>query len=128
MKKVELTKYISFITAALLFGALMRGLPYNYFQILRWVVTLAALFLSWEAIEQKSYWKVVILIGLAVLFNPIEQVRLPRATWRIINIAAGLAFIAFGVMNTRRKDITLQGAKPKPELIKKSKCTFFIVF
>gem|GEM_PF-1690125 len=98
MKNKHILSLCSILPAFMLFWALQRGLPFSYFQALRWVVTISAILMAWQCLDKKAPWKTGVMIGVAALFNPIAPIGFPRATWRIINIAAGVLFVVLGIM------------------------------
>lgn len=82
-----------FIAPAMLFGALFDGLPYRYFQVLRWVVCICAGLLASVAFEEKQQIPAFIFGGIAILFNPILIFRFPRETWTVIDAIVGIIFL-----------------------------------
>ncbi len=83
---------VIYIAAAMLFiGA--APLPYGYYMLLRFVVTGVfawAAFVSYERKNQSLPW----VFGLlALLFNPIVKIHLPKEFWAFIDIGAGLLLL-----------------------------------
>ena len=77
------------ILAALLFVAVLP-LPYAYYEILRVVVCLGALYMlvkEWPLLEGQTKG---VFIVLAVLFNPFSPIYLSKIIWMIIDIVAGV--------------------------------------
>ena len=75
------------IDAGMLFGALARH-SYDYYTLLRWVVSGVSAFAAFQAAESdKAGWAWALAI-VAIAFNPVIPVHLQRDTW---------AFIDFGV-------------------------------
>jgi hypothetical protein len=79
--------------AALLVIALGEH-PYGYYTFLRWSVTIAALVVAWVAWHSPAQIATWLFIGIAVLFNPIAPVYLTRETWRAIDVATAVCFLA----------------------------------
>ena len=83
-----------FIVVGMLFLALLP-LPYGYYTLLRIVVCAA---LVWAAITafQKEHqiipWVVVVL---AIVFNPIIPIYLPKALWAVIDVGTAI-FLLMG--------------------------------
>lgn len=80
-----------FVPAILLFVA-TADLPYGYYQILRLVVTLYALIFAatFYSREDKISPKVLLLVGIGLLFNPIFPVFLEKDVWVVIDLIVGL--------------------------------------
>lgn len=76
--------------------------PYGYFQFLRFVVCGTAAYAAFaEADSEKHAW-LWMMIGVAVLFNPLVPVHLTRETWQPIDVAAAVFFGVFLVVRRRR--------------------------
>ena len=85
--------YIWYISAGLLFlGAV--SMPSGYYDLLRWVICAAALFVAFaNYINDKSFWGIGFGI-IALIFNPIIPLYLyDKFAWMIIDIGAGLMFL-----------------------------------
>lgn len=95
MKNAYYIKMLSITAGVLLLLAVPSIWPYAYFQILRWVVAIAAGLNAYRAYElNKTEW-VVLMTGTAILFNPIAPIFLDKSTWVVLDIvAAVLMFIA----------------------------------
>lgn len=90
-------KKLTFIAPILLlFGALMNGLPYAYFQILRIVVFISSIYIAIWADKTKFRWSTGFLGFIAILFNPIMPIHLSRGTWMLIDVLSGIMFIILG--------------------------------
>jgi hypothetical protein len=96
---------VSIIPAIFLFGALIDGLPYGYFRLLRIVVCIAsvAMVVYSNNVIIKYEWISWLFIGMAILFNPILPVYLSRSTWIVIDFIAGAIFIACGFLFNKLK-------------------------
>lgn len=80
------------ISVFMLFLAISR-LPYGYYIFLRWVVSVTALFSAWAAYECRRKPWVFVMGGIAILFNPIIPVHLPKETWIVIDPVAAIVFL-----------------------------------
>ncbi|WP_278550403.1 DUF6804 family protein [Cloacibacillus evryensis] len=107
-------RYIFFLPPVILFGALPSGLPYAYFQILRWTVTLFSLYYIWylrttprvsmSIFEMRHGSKLFFLFAaIAVLFNPVAPIYLNREIWLILDILAGLIMLLYGYAQFRNR-------------------------
>ena len=79
------------IAAALSFIAVLP-MPYGYYMFLRLAITIIGLYCAFSVVDRESYdfW---IMIGIAVLFNPIMPVFLTKALWVPIDIVLAVYFI-----------------------------------
>jgi len=68
--------------------------PYGFYTVLRVVVCVSAVYLAVLARELRRFNWVWLMAILALLFNPLVPVRLPRAPWQIIDLIAAGIFLA----------------------------------
>lgn len=79
----------------LLLAALPESYDYGFYQLLRIVVTLAAVYGVYVAFKQEQPAWVWVLGIIAVLFNPIVPIHLDKETWMFHDVVAGiLMFVA----------------------------------
>lgn len=86
---------LTLMAAGFLFVALLSGLPYGYFTLMRFVVCAVGIYLAYKIYKEnkESLW--VWAFGfIAILFNPIIPIYLKRAQWEIIDLIIGIFFIA----------------------------------
>ena len=78
---------ILFVPAALCFIAIF-SLPYGYYTFMRLVVTGLSLYAAFNHSNKDGtqFW---ILLGIAVLFNPLIPIHLSRTIWMPIDIITG---------------------------------------
>ncbi len=72
----------------LLVGA--APLPYGYYTLLRLVACGVFAFAAFVSFERKSKILPWVFGLLALLFNPIIKVHLPKEAWALVDIAAGV--------------------------------------
>jgi len=85
-------KYFIFIPIIMLFGALGQW-PYGYFILLRWVVTAGAIIVTLNAFDKNIDWAKVLFVFIAILFNPIAPIHLPREVWVPLDVIVGVLFV-----------------------------------
>ena len=94
---------VSVIAVLMLLLAIPSGIwPYGYYILLRWVVTGIALFILWVAhnLERKGwFW---LMIGVAILFNPIVPIHLYKELWQIIDFIVATLFLV-SIFHIKRK-------------------------
>jgi hypothetical protein len=74
--------------AMLLIGA--APLPYGYYMLLRIVATGIFVWAAFVAYERKNDVLPWVFGLLAILFNPIIKIHLPKELWAVIDVAAGV--------------------------------------
>jgi len=65
-------------------------LPYGYYMLLRLVACGVFAFAAFVTVERKNKILPWIFGFLALLFNPIVKVHLPKEAWALVDIAAGI--------------------------------------
>jgi hypothetical protein len=85
-----ITDVIRLLAAIALFVAL-ANLPYDYYTLLRVVVTATALFTLAE--KKRAALSKVSMVAFALLFNPLFPVHLRKETWQICNVLAAICFL-----------------------------------
>jgi hypothetical protein len=81
------------ISCVFLFLAMIKGWPYGFFKLLRWVVCGTTVYLSLLALENAKigWWAGFGLIAL--VFNPLIPLRLDRNLWRVVNLLVAIFLI-----------------------------------
>lgn len=87
---------IKIVVATLLLICLFH-MPYGYYQLVRFIAVVGFAILAYYEYEQKNIPMVIVYLGLAVLFQPLETIPLGRQVWIIVDIvlAAGLVISIF---------------------------------
>lgn len=88
-------KPLSYILAILLFLCL-ADMPYGYYQFVRFA---AAAFFAYAAYTENEYGRkelVLVLIVLAVLFQPFFKISLGRTLWNIVDVIVGVGLLGYG--------------------------------
>jgi hypothetical protein len=84
--------YPALVAAALLFFALVPGLPLGYFLILRWVVCIVScIYLVMFNDRRGWFWTMTVM---AIVFNPVIRFHFNRYTWQVIDLVSGLIFLS----------------------------------
>lgn len=91
MKNFIKKNWFNFLTVILLLVALSEH-PYAYFQFLRWIVCIIAIYDAYNAYHQKQTgWSWVFGV-IAILFNPIASFYLSKFSWQGIDFVAAIIF------------------------------------
>lgn len=79
-------RLVVFATIALLAAALLPGIPYAYYLLLRVLVFGLTLYIALLLLERcDSNWRALMIV-LALIYNPIFPVRLNKLIWSCVNI------------------------------------------
>lgn len=86
---------IIWILPAILLAVAVLNLPYNYYTMMRWVVSLAACFIAWRLYMRggRLVFTSVLFAAVAILFNPIAPMHFERETWAVFNVAGAAVFV-----------------------------------
>lgn len=85
-------KWLSIISATLLILAIPSFLPYDYYIILRWVITISAIINAVGFNKSKLTGWVLIFSALAILFNPLFPIYLNKSSWVAIDLISTIIF------------------------------------
>lgn len=105
-------KTAALVSAGLLLAAL-GDWPYGYYTFLRIAVCLTAVFGAVRSIYEGSQWWIV-LLGIAILFNPVIPVYLDQSAWAPIDVlSAGIMAIS-GFAIDQDRDGTARSQPTEP--------------
>lgn len=69
-------------------------LPYGFYQMLRWLVSIAAIALTIHASSKNVLGWLLLSIPALLIWNPLFGLTMAKSSWLFFNIAAGIAFLA----------------------------------
>jgi len=81
--------------AALAGVALVDG---DGFTIVRYVICILALIVAWFALQARHWWWLVLLVPIALAWNPVFPLDLDHDTWLLLHYLAAATFIAVGIL------------------------------
>ena len=86
----------SYFCSALLAFAVFP-LPYGYYGLLRFCVTVVAIYCAYDSYKKKAegYYLIGFLF-VAVLFNPLIPVYFDKTIWAVIDVLLACAFFWYG--------------------------------
>ena len=93
--QINLPAAVWLVPAVALLVAL-APLPYGYYTLMRIVVCGAAAFIAYSTFSKEgsvSLW-VLVMGGLAILFNPLIPIHLSRELWAPIDAISAVVFLA----------------------------------
>ncbi len=89
MQKLKQNKF-TILAGIILLLAIPSIWPYSYYQILRWVVAIVAGYGAYIAHESKQNNWMFIMIGIAILFNPIAPIHFEKSTWAFLDFVTAI--------------------------------------
>lgn len=93
-------RILPLVASAFLFVSVPSIWPYGFYMFMRVVVCGISLYLAYfSKRDGKEQWMVVMVL-IALLFNPIFPVHLTKEIWGIIDFAAAVIFIGFRRQNS----------------------------
>jgi hypothetical protein len=102
MKKIFNENWFTILAGTMLILAIPAVWPYGYFQLLRWIVAIVALYNAYLAYESKKNNWVIIMIAIAILFNPIAPIFLQKQTWVVLDLIASITmFVSINKINNK---------------------------
>jgi hypothetical protein len=100
------------LAAACVFIAATVKVPYAFYGYMRWIVFIACIYGAFCSAEGRKSTALWILIAVGILLNPIAELRMHRAQWQPIDIAAAIALlVAAALLKQERKAIASAGAR-----------------
>jgi hypothetical protein len=95
MKNLIKENWFTIVAGVMLLLAIPSIWPYSYFQILRWVVTVVAIYNAYFAYKTRNTRWTIIMVAVAILFNPLWPFFFDKSTWQILDlITSGVFFIS----------------------------------
>ncbi len=90
---------------ALLLVALVPTMPYGYYQVMRWLITAASLWIAMTCHgDGRGNW-IWVWGAIAGIYNPIFPVHASREVWSFVNVAT----IAIGAVYSVKTITTTRG-------------------
>lgn len=86
------------ILAALALIVAQLLLDSDWYELIRYVVSILALIVAWFAIQARHWWWVPVFAAIAVAWNPVVPFDFSGQLWMGAHWVAALAFIAAGVL------------------------------
>ena len=85
------------IAAALLLWAGARH-PYSYYQVLRWIVTIAWVLSAWRFYALGWTYAVLLCAPFVILFNPISPIYMRKWQWQPYDHVTAVASVAAAII------------------------------
>ena len=84
--------WLRVLAIVLVLGAL-ASFPFVYYQLMNWVVVVAALVTAYQAHQHKLEFVMWLFVALAIIFNPLAPLYLRQDVWRVADIIAAMFFV-----------------------------------
>lgn len=85
--------HIKYIIVAMLVMAILPW-PYEYYKLLRLVLFVMSLFFAYGFHKYgHEQWEITILIGVALIYNPVLTIHLPKELWIIVNLVTAWLYL-----------------------------------
>ncbi len=81
-----LIKNIIKITLSLLFIGALFKMPYNYYEIMRFIGMIGFAILGYKELEKGSKTFMIIWFGSVLLINPFFKLALGRTVWNVVDV------------------------------------------
>ncbi|MFC7356727.1 DUF6804 family protein [Jejudonia soesokkakensis] len=112
-------KWISILCAIMLIIAILP-LPIGYYNILRVVIFLGALFVGISNMG-KTYWFITFLL-IAIIFNPFLPIYLKeKSIWIPLDIISAICFIIIGINISKQKENQNQESSDESDSLQRDK-------
>lgn len=85
-------KWLSIASGVLLILGIPSFWPYDYYILLRWVITISSVISAISFNESKLTGWVLTFSAIAILFNPLFPVYLNKGTWVGIDLISAIVF------------------------------------
>ena len=86
---------------SVLFMLCLLEMPYGFYQLVRFVSTIAFLYLAYYEYVTGSKYVHIIYLALALLFQPFLKIALGRSLWNIVDVIVALWLIATLFINSK---------------------------
>lgn len=106
MEKFIKENWLSLAAVLMVLGPLQEKylLPFAYYQMMNWVVVLAALATAWRAKKSGSVPVAWLFVFVAIVFNPITPIHLTPQLWRYADMVCAAIFAVSIYSNKSKKD------------------------
>ncbi len=85
-------KWICVFAGIMLLLAIPTGLPYGYYEFLRWAIFISSIIVAYGFYKSKLTSWTLIFSGIAFLFNPLVPIYLTKSIWVPIDFISSILF------------------------------------
>jgi hypothetical protein len=96
-----MSRSIKIILSVLLFLCLFDW-PYGYYQLVRFCAMAGFIYLAYEAFLEEQMVELIILLLLAILFQPLIKISLGRTLWNVVDVMVGIGLL-FSAMRKKQE-------------------------
>ena len=95
---------ILFLFLAAMMLLCLAPMPYGYFQLVRFLSTIAFGVMAYRYFVEKKEWLVYTCGTLALLFQPFYKIALGRTVWNIVDIIVAIGLIVLFIYEWKKGD------------------------
>ncbi len=95
-------KWLCIASGILLLLAIPTGWPYDFYILLRWVISISSIVVAWGFYKSKLTAWTLVFGAIAFLFNPVAPIYLNKASWTLIDFVSAILFFLAGYSVKRR--------------------------
>ena len=81
------------LALAVLFLLCLAGMPYGFYQFVRFLALIGFGILAWDARRSKHSSEIVVYVALAILFQPLFKIALGRSLWNVIDVVVAVGLL-----------------------------------
>ena len=96
-------KYLKIILAVMLLSCLLGGLPYGFFEFIRFVAMFTFGVIAFQYHQRNERELTVVFGALAVLFQPFIKIALGRTIWNVVDVFVAILLIGLWIKERREK-------------------------
>lgn len=85
-------KYLGLTCGILLLIAIPNWLPYGFYIIIRWIISVASVLLALNFKDNKNQKLSFTFWAVAILFNPIIPIYLNKDIWVLVDLVVSILF------------------------------------
>ena len=98
----NMSNILKIILTSMLFLCLF-GMPYGFYQLVRFVAMLGFGLLAYQAYKEERNTELIIYCVLALLFQPIFKIALGRTLWNLIDVIVGIGLL-LSILNKPKEE------------------------
>ena len=94
------------IIAAIMLILALAPWPYSYYKLLRIVICCVGVYMAFMAYGWQKLWASWLFGLIAVLFNPLIPINLPRELWQPVDLVSAVLFFSIGLIMKEPEEIS----------------------
>lgn len=78
-------------------------MPYGYYQFVRLAAGISFAYFAYAAYEDKKQPKMLLYVGLALLFQPFFKIALGRELWNVVDVLLAIGLLTSTILSKSKK-------------------------